>query len=495
VSAKTIFSAPIPPRPTRRSLLIGLGALAGASILPGCGTSSSSQPSGPSNPTQPVPSGPLTSASISISSTAAGTIVPAFCGLSYEKSAMAKPLFMANNSDLIGLFHRLGKSSLRIGGNSVDKTTWTPAGAGLTSGQVAPFDVDNLAAFLKATGWSVLYGVNLGQSTPALAAAEITYAQQSLGSSLTGIEIGNEPDLYGGNYFPSPWTYAEYLALWQSFANTILQAVPNAPLTGPTIASPGNIETWTKPFSQTEAKVINLLTQHYYRGNGQSASSTIADLLSPDAALITMLSNLDAISSSSVLPFRIAETNSFYNGGASGVSDSYASALWILDHLFNIALGGGIGANFHGGGDGTGYTPIADNNGQVVEARPEFYGMLLFTLAGQGTLQQTAVDANGLNVSAYTVKPATGGLNLIVVNKDATNNLSLTIECPQAVSSATLSLMTGPSLPATTGVTIQGAPINPDGSFSPGLPYTVPASGTQVTAYLNPASAALIQII
>ena len=207
-----------------------------------------------------------------------------------------------------------------------------------------------------------------------------------------------------------------------------------------------------------------------------------------------MLSNLAAISSTSGLPFRIAETNSFYNGGASGVSDSYASALWVIDDLFHIALGGGVGANFHGGGDGTGYTPIADNDGEVVEARPEFYGMLLFTLAGQGILQQTTVNANGLNATAYTVRPAAGGLYLIVVNKDATNNLNLTIDCGQAVSSATLSLLTCLSLAATTGVTIQGAVINPDGTFSPGLPYALPASGTQVTAYLNPASAALIQI-
>jgi len=486
----------MPSRPTRRSLLFGLGALAGASLLPGCGSSSSTTtpPPPPTDPPQPVPSGPLTATSINVSATTAGTNPAAFCGLSYEKSSFAKPLFSASNSDLVGLFNRLGKSWLRIGGNSVDKTTWTPGGAGLTAGEVAPADVDNLAAFLKATGWSVLYGVNLGQSTPALAAAEITYAQKSLGSSLAGIEIGNEPDLYGGNYFPKPWTYAEYIALWQSFADAILAAVPNAPLTGPTLASPSNIETWTVPFAQTEAKAINLLTQHYYRGNGQSASSTIADLLSPDASLVSMLSNLAAISSGSGLPFRLAETNSFYNGGASGVSDSYASALWVIDHLFHIALGGAVGANFHGGGNGTGYTPIADNNGQVVEARPEFYGMQLFTLAGQGTLQQTSVDANGLNVTAYTVKPSAGGLSLIVVNKDATNNLSLTIDCGQAVSSATLSLMTCLSLASTTGVTIQGSPINPDGSFTPGLPYAVPASGTQVTAYLNPASAALLQI-
>ncbi len=86
---------------------------------------------------------------------------------------MAKPFFSPQNSDAIGLFKLIGPSLLRIGGNSVDKTTWMPNGAGRTSGQVAPSDIDALAGFLQATGWQVLYGTNLAQSTPALAAAEI----------------------------------------------------------------------------------------------------------------------------------------------------------------------------------------------------------------------------------------------------------------------------------------------------------------------------------
>jgi hypothetical protein len=90
----------------------------------------------------------------------------------------------------------------------VDKHVWTPNGPGRTAGQIAPSDVDSLAAFVKAAGWQCLYGVNLagvstGATTPALAADEVAYAAQQFGSSLLGIEIGNEPDLYGypGNYF------------------------------------------------------------------------------------------------------------------------------------------------------------------------------------------------------------------------------------------------------------------------------------------------------
>ena len=35
----------------------------------------------------------------------------------------------------------------------------------------------------------------------------------------------------------------------------------------------------------------------------------------------------------------------------------------------------------------------ADDSGAVIEARPEFYGLLLFTFAGTGTLLETHLSA------------------------------------------------------------------------------------------------------
>jgi hypothetical protein len=432
---------------------------------------------------------------VAVDTTTAGTIASGFAGLSYEKGAMAEPLFQASNTDLIGMFKGLGPSLLRIGGNSVDKTQWNATGAGRTASQVAPADIDALAGFLKATGWTVLYGVNLATSTPAAAAAEVAYAVQSLGSSLYAIEIGNECDLYGdtGSYFANNWTLQDFELLWGQFRTAILASAPNVVITGP--ASAGHITTWTVPFGQSVGKQeIALLTQHYYRGNGQSASSTDAELITADTALVTDLSQLNTGATQIGIPFRLTETNSFYNGGASGVSNSYASSLWVIDHLFNTALGGGVGANFHGGGNGTGYTPIADSDGVVVEARPEYYGMKLFTLAGAGTLLGTTVSASSLNVTAYAVKSAAGGLNLIIVNKDSSQNLNLTVACGQAVTAATLLEMTGPALNATTGVMIQGAAIGQDGSFTPQSAYTLTASGTNVTCYVPALSAVLIAV-
>jgi hypothetical protein len=191
---------------SRRAMLGGLGALAGHSLLSGCSGSFKTS-SGGSTGSQPTPSGPMTQGTVTVGTSSGFSIGAAFVGLSYEKAALSSgSLFTGSNTNMIGMFKRLGASLLRIGGNSVDQTVWNPTGAGRTAGQVAPPDVDGLAAFLQATGWQVLYGINLGGSATGatnttLAAEEVAYAVSKLGSSLYGIEIGNEPDLYGGN----PW--------------------------------------------------------------------------------------------------------------------------------------------------------------------------------------------------------------------------------------------------------------------------------------------------
>jgi uncharacterized protein (TIGR03437 family) len=429
-----------------------------------------------------------TAATVTVTATVAGVIGPGFAGLSYEKGQMANPFFSPQNANAIGLFKLIGPSLLRIGGNSVDKTIWTPNGKGRTSGQVAPSDVDALAGFLQATGWQVLYGVNLAQSTPALAAAEVAYAVQSLGSYLYGIEIGNEVDLYHSNgYFPSTWGFSDYLALWQSFVAAIRQQSPNVPLTGPVAAS--NISGYVVPFAKAEGNNVILLSDHYYRGNGQSASSTVNLLVSPDTNIVTQAKAMLAVSQSIDVPYRFAETNSFYNGGAPNVSDSYASALWVIDHLFNCALNGAQGINLHGGGNSTGYTPIADSNGVVVGARPEFYGVTLFTLAGQGLLLQTTINAGGLNATAYAIQAANGALSIIINNKDAAQTLTVTLQLPPPAP-ATVMQMTGPALDATTGILIQGSPIQPDGTLSPSPAVLLSSSVFSV----SPLSAALVQV-
>ena len=103
----------------------------------------------------------------------------------------------------------------------------------VTTGQVAPSDVAALAAFVKAAGWQCLYSVNLGgvaygATTPELAAEEVAYAAQQFGGSLLGVEIGNEPDLYGypDRYFADDWSLSKFLTSGASSARPLSPAHP-----------------------------------------------------------------------------------------------------------------------------------------------------------------------------------------------------------------------------------------------------------------------------
>ncbi len=480
----------------RRRLLQGAASLAALSALPGCGYHANYEYHAPSGTPLPLPSGPVIQGSLTVTATAIGAIPSRFMGLSYEKLAMSYGYFHASNHNLIALFRHLGAGVLRLGGGYVDSLLWTPSPNG-THQQISPTNVKNLAGFLRATGWLCLYAVNLATSTPALAAAEVSVAVSALGESLLGIEIGNEPDEYGvmGNHFAGNWTFQDFLDRWNAFRSAILQATPHVPITGPAAGGGNHISTWTLPFGQMATpSEITLLTQHYYRQSGVSPASTASFLISPDEQLTTDLGILKAGAQQLGIPYRISECNSFFHGGAAGVSNSYASALWVLDFLFNAAMSGATGVNMHGGGNAPGYTPIADDSGAVIEARPEYYGLLLFALAGTGTLLETQISVGSVDATAYAVKTPSGGLNIVLVNKDTLQNLTLTIQANQPVNTASIQTMTGPGLTALSGVTIQGATMNKDGTFAPASPGTLTPADGRTTCFLPALSAALISI-
>jgi hypothetical protein len=481
---------------SRRRLLQGAASLAALSSLPGCGYHSNYDYHAPSGNPLPLPSGPVVQGSLTVTTTSVGVIPSRFVGLSYEKLAMSYGYFHASNHNLIALFRHLGAGVLRLGGGFVDRLLWTPSANG-THQQISPTNVKDLAGFLQATGWLCLYAVNLATSTPALAAEEVGFAVSALGESLLGIEIGNEPDEYGvtGNFFAGNWTFQDFIERWDAFRSAILQAAPRVPITGPAAGGGNHISTWTLPFGQiVTPSELTLLTQHYYRQSGASPTSTASYLISPDDQLTTDLGILNAGAQQLGVPYRISECNSFFNGGAAGVSNSYASSLWVLDFLFNAAMGGATGVNMHGGGNAPGYTPIADDSGAVIEARPEYYGLLLFALAGTGALLETHLSTGSVDVTAYAVRTPSGGLNIILVNKDTLQNLTLTIQANQPVETASMQTMTGPSLAALAGVTIQGATMNKDGTFAPASPGTLTPAAGRTTCFLPALSAALISI-
>ncbi len=511
-SANTINVAALPSfqfnYPTNITLIHSAGGIHGYNFalgsLPAAGPpyAGSVQQSG-NDIVLTLTSGPpgIVPGTVSFSSTNLGIAVnPAFCGLSYEKSQLTGSLFTSNDVSLIKMFGQIAPAVLRVGGNSVDTTCW-----GGLSGKtpITAAQVDAFAGFVKAlpTNWHVIYGINMSVNTPANCAAEAAYAANALGSSLLGFEIGNEVDLYSGNGIRSnSFTFSEFLSEWQVLAAAITNAVPGWAVTnggngwvftGP--ASAYNTTVYTVPFARDEVGFNAMVTQHYYRANGQSPSSTLQLLLQLDTSIPGTVQNIVTNSTALPLGFRMAECGSFYNGGAPNVSDAYGTALWALDFMFTIALNGGQGINFHGGGSGTGYTPIADNGTAVVQARPEFYGLKMFSLATQGkAIPATVSLVSNINFSAYGVRLANGRINALLNNKETNDTAVVSINLGPGVTGAQVLSLSGPDLSATSGYTLGGAPINADGSWSGGYQATIAATNGQLTVTVPPITAMLL---
>ena len=449
-------------------------------------------------------SGPLAAVNttVSFSPTNSGwPLNPAFCGLSYEKSQLTAHLFVSNDVSLINMFGQIAPAVLRIGGNSVDTTCWGGL-SNLTA--ITPSDVDAFAGFVKALPptWHVIYGINMSVNNPTNCAAEAAYVANALGPSLLGFEIGNECDLYHGNGIrQSTYTYSNFLAEWQTLAAAITNTVPGWAatnggtgwtLTGP--ASASAVSSYTVPFASNEARVIALLTQHYYRANGQSPPSTMQLLLTPDANLPGEIRTLVTAANSNSLPlgFRMDECGSFYNGGAPNISDAYGAALWSLDFMSTLAVNGAQGLNFHGGGQGTGYTPIADNGTMVVQARPEFYGLKMFSLLPRGKIIPATVTlVSNINFTAYGVR-SPGGISALLNNKDTNAYANISINLGPGVTGAQLIELTGPALDSTNGYTLGGAVINSDGSWSGGVQSILAATNGQMNVFVPPITAILL---
>ena len=331
-------------------------------------------------------------------------------------------------------------------------------------------------------------------------AAEAAYVANALGSSLLGFEIGNECDLYYENGFrPTSYTFNNFLSEWRVLAAAITNTVPGWAatnggngwnLTGPVSAY--NTAGYTVPFATNEAGVISMVTQHYYRANATNISSTMSLLLSPDAGLITAATSIVASATSAHLSqgFRMDECGSFYNGG-NKVSASYGAALWTLDYMFTLATNGCQGVNFHGGGGGNTYTPIADNGVTVVMARPEFYGLKLFSLAttGGSSLPTSTTIGTNFNFTAYGVRQAAGVIGAVLINKETNYTVQVTINLGSNVVAALPMMLSGPDLSSTNGYTLGGAAINPDGSWAGGFQPAAPTASGQVVVTVPPITA------
>jgi len=423
-----------------------------------------------------------------------GALPADFVGLSYEMRELSSLCttgdctgnFNARMGNLAALYRNLGRSNVRIGGNQLDRDTlWVPAGQqppnplpAWTADVVTPADIARLGQLLRVTGWEAEVGINLAHYDPVLATDEAQSLLRLLGSRLSGVECGNEPNHYASNkYRPAPYGFAEHKQDWEACAGV----VGSNRIAAPDLSQPTGTAAWFSQFAQAESTRINMLTAHNYTG-----ATTIAQLLSPQihAKELNDVAPQLAAAQAVHLPIRLDETNSAVGGGIAGVSDVYASALWAMDYNLVMAQAGFAGLNFHGGfgvcgaplfnGKFQRYTPIcaadkADEQAKIYTVMPEYYGLYLATRMGTGQFLPVTVSTDR-NVTAYAVRGDDGHLRIAVIEKDDPSGapVPLSISVSGAVGNTSILHLTGAALDSASGVAVQGATVDRKGHLHPG---------------------------
>jgi hypothetical protein len=439
-------------------------------------------------------------------STTVGTIGADFTGFSYEKTHIMNGSLTSNNTNMIALYKLLGSPMVRVGANDVERCTWVGTGTAPCQPNGQPFNfkvttggVDQFCDFLAATGSKAIYGVNFQLVLPPVSAAETAYVMSACPSSIVGIEIGNEPDKFG--------SWADQTTAYEKFADAIL-AAPGALLVGPACTSKADV-TYAAPFADSIAVKypgkLALLSQHSYVAAANTSGCSVPNLQITTTQLTDIFDTIQAATTKNQIPgWRMDENNTCSGHGQQGLGDTLIAGLWAIDYMFEVAKRGGSGINFHNGEtgmDGTVpfyYEPIKENGGVVVQVQPEYYGMLLFTQAGTGSMVSATVTTSAQYFTAWAIK-TDEFTSVVLNNRNASSGVSATVDLGSAVTSASAIYLEGTpagSLTAAAGsVTLAGAQVSVAGDWPSNAPYVQTVSGNTVSVNVPAASAALVRVL
>jgi hypothetical protein len=380
-----------------------------------------------------------------------------FSGISFETGSERRGnagtsgyMFSATNTQLVTLFRNIAFKNLRMGGGSVDNET--PPGFGKDGFT----GVDNLFAFARQAGVSVIYSLRLlGSATTNYEADDVAISRHiwsNYRSQLDSFCVGNEPNWRSYHYPPAgkgpdpgivyykaSGAHKGYLQQWNKFADAIAAVAPGASFDGPDTGDDYGVtntwwqgKSWTQNFvNDTVAGNITVpivaVTQHNYNGGTDtnlSAAAAISAMLS--ARWVTtdyplFYDHMTGAAAANGRPYRMTECNPF-TGGKKGADDAFAEALWALDYMHWQAARSPCcaGVNFHNKQWLATDTIHLDVN-KNYQASPKACGIRAFDLGSHGHVMTNTGFSNPgrINVTGYAVGDA-ANLYITLINKTGT---------------------------------------------------------------------------
>ncbi|KAF2453338.1 glycoside hydrolase superfamily [Lineolata rhizophorae] len=361
------------------------------------------------------------------------------------------------------------KPHIRVGGNTQDYAIYDPDLPTATKGIVVPSRSPDYPYYLTIgpsffesyqTFPSVKYahGFNLAKNGSAARRSLVESAKVAckvLGEDDRFLlwELGNEPDLYKtsaqGIKRPADWDEEDYVREWKDGTAAIRDAIAEA---CPEMASDARYKYMAPSFAGTSNSLdpnevwadgldgrrdIAWISQHNYIDGATQPGVTLQGTLmnhtrtaSSVTPLVSLARNLSA--AHPALPFVLGETNSLYNQGAPGLSDSFGAALWGLDFRLHSAARGVAAVHMH---QGTGYRyaawqPVATATGRR-RTRAPYYGdaaaaaMVGARARGPARVRELAAAERAVAYAAYE---GAGLARLMAISLDAYNGTGAAAE-------------------------------------------------------------------
>ncbi|HLI58241.1 MAG TPA: glycosyl hydrolase family 79 C-terminal domain-containing protein [Solirubrobacteraceae bacterium] len=442
-------------------------------------------------------------ASVTVTSSPASAATPSgFLGISIKYPSLLKFAGTNPSKPNIAFLNLLGdiapgqRPVLRIGGESAD-WSWVPIqGQKRPPGDrysITPSWLRLAAATAKGMNGQLLLGLNLEAANKTDTVGEAKTFIKDIGArNILALELGNEPELYrafawyhtasGARVLGRPpnWSLPVYRAQFAQFANALPKGVTIA---GPTSGT----GVWLQSLAGTlkaEPK-IGLVTIHAYplKHCTRSHVVTIGNVLSSAASygFVDSIAPYVHTAHADGKPIRIDEMNAITCGGTRGVSDSFATALWMMNTLFGLDRVGvnGINMNVPAGTINAIINPVISHGRIVYQVQPEYYAMIMFEQAappGSQILQTHNVVPSTL--AAWATRETSGAMHVVLVNKSASGSTSTTIRVPDAVGPASISILHAHGLASTGGVSLNGQSFG----ASTGTGLLSGTAGTQVVS-------------
>jgi hypothetical protein len=472
---------------------------------------------------------------VTIGRTADGNpIPPGFVGLSLEYRTLLsaeRPGTAGVNPVLAQLIRNLAPGQtpiVRIGGDSTDWTWWPVRGLPPPPGvsyRLSPAWIARARALAASTGARLILGINLESGSPALAAAEARHLVEGIGRRrIEALEIGNEPELYsslpwyhtpaGLPVFGRPASYG--VADYAAEVGRVAKLLPALPLAGPSTGS----DTWLGALGELIAAdpALRMVTFHAYALNplgdafrGRNCSTPRSDPAHPTVAtllagydsqgLLAAVSPAVALAHRHGMTFRVDEMNAVTCAGTPGVSNTSASALWVLNALFVLAEAGVDGVNIHTwrGSAGKLFDVHHRHGRWVGYVRPEYYGLLMFARAvPPGSRLLPVGRRNPGQVRAWAVAAPHHSVRVVLINDALRHARWVIVRASAPPRGALLERLDAPSAYARKGITLAGQSFGPRThtgllAGTPQVTLLRPVGGEYIVR-LAPASAALLTL-